>query len=73
MDIEAKNGTEAVAVQRRRKYSSTTIELLLGKHVPEATVTYATGKTRCCLRGTRRGIIENRTGATSSVELCKGG
>jgi hypothetical protein len=43
----------------------------IGKRVPAAMVTHATGETGCCLRGPRRGVIKKRTGATSSVELCK--
>jgi hypothetical protein len=52
-NLEATNGTAAVAVQRRGKHASTTI--LFGKHVPAAT-----GETGCCLRGPRRGIIKTR-------------
>jgi hypothetical protein len=43
-DLDANDGTAAAAVQRRGKHTSTTIELLLGKHVLVATVTHATGK-----------------------------
>jgi hypothetical protein len=43
----------------------------LGKHVPAATVTRETEETGYCLCGPRRGVIKKRTGATSSVELCK--
>jgi hypothetical protein len=55
-DFEANNETATVAVQWRRKHASTTIELLLGKHVPAATVTHATGETGCCLRGPCRRV-----------------
>jgi hypothetical protein len=41
----------------------------LGKHVPATTVTHAAG---CCLRGPCKVVINKRTGAISSVELCKG-
>jgi hypothetical protein len=47
-------------VQRRGKHACTTIELLLGKHVPAATVTHATGETGCCLSGPCRGVIKKR-------------
>jgi hypothetical protein len=51
-------------VQRCGKHASTT-ELLLGKHVPEATVTHATGETRCSTRSGPRSCKEKRPGATS--------
>jgi hypothetical protein len=40
----------------------------LGKHVPEETVTHATGETWCRLRGLRRGVIKKRTGANKWVD-----
>jgi hypothetical protein len=52
-DLEANNGKAAVAVQRRGKHVYTTTELLLDKHVPEATFTHAAGETGCCLRDSR--------------------
>jgi hypothetical protein len=42
--LEANNGKTSVAVQRRSKHAFTPIELMLGKHVPETTVTHATGE-----------------------------
>jgi hypothetical protein len=59
-DLEANNGTTAYAVQRRGKHASTTMELLLGKHVPAASLTHATEATGCCLRDLRRGFIKIR-------------
>jgi hypothetical protein len=40
----------------------------VGKHIPAATITHATGETGCCLRGPRRGMIKKRTGTGSSVD-----
>jgi hypothetical protein len=59
-DLEANNGTAAVAVQRRDKRASTTTKLLPSKHVPVTTVTHATEETGCCLRGPRRGVKKKR-------------
>jgi hypothetical protein len=44
-DLEANKGTTPVAVQRRGKHAST-IDLLLGKHVPAETFMYASGRKR---------------------------
>jgi hypothetical protein len=60
-----------VAVQRHGKHASTTIELLLGKHFPAASVTYATGEIGCCLRGPCRGAIKKETGATSQLSSAR--
>jgi hypothetical protein len=59
-DLEANNGTAAITVERRGKHASTTIELLLGKHVPAATATHATGKIGRCLRGSRRAVVKRK-------------
>lgn len=50
-DLEANNETAVVAVQLHGKHISTTVELLLGKHVPTATTTHAVGEIGRCLRG----------------------
>lgn len=67
--LEANNGTAAVAVQRRGKCASTATELLLGKHVPSAGGTDATGKTECCLRRPRRGAIKRENWDTASESI----
>jgi hypothetical protein len=59
-NVEANNGTAAVAVQRRGRYASTTI--LLGKHIPAAT--------GCCLCGSRRGVTK-RDGAIVELTVNK--
>jgi hypothetical protein len=64
-DLNANNGTAAVAVQWRGKHVSITTDLQLGKHVSAGTVTHATAERGCCLRGPRRGIIKKRIGITS--------
>jgi hypothetical protein len=43
-DLKANNGMATTAVQRHDKHASTTIEILLSKHVPTATDTHATGE-----------------------------
>jgi hypothetical protein len=59
-DLKANNVTASVTVQRRGKHASTAIELLLGKHVPPATATHATGEMGRCLRGSRRGVVKRK-------------
>jgi hypothetical protein len=64
-----------VAVARQRSWDGrlyeTRYEQRLGKHVPAATVTHATGETGCCLRGPRRGVIKKRIGATSQLSSAR--
>jgi hypothetical protein len=43
-DLKANIGKAAVAVQRHSKHISTTIELLLGKHVPQQRLHMQRGK-----------------------------
>jgi hypothetical protein len=45
----------------------------LGKHVPSAKVTHASGggEMRCCLRGLRRGVKNKKTGATNQLSSAR--
>jgi hypothetical protein len=42
------------------KHASTTVELLLGKHVPAAVVMPTMGETVCCLCGLCQRVIKRR-------------
>jgi hypothetical protein len=64
-ELQANNETVAVSVQRSGKHTSTTIELLLGKHFPAEIVTNATRERGYFLRSQRRGVKKKRIGATS--------
>jgi hypothetical protein len=67
-DLKAYNGTAAVAVQRHRKHASLTIELLLGEHVPAATVTHASGGNGILsTRSVPSSYKKKRTGAASQL------
>jgi hypothetical protein len=54
------NGMATVALQRHSKYAFITIELLLSKQVPTATVMHATGEMGYCLHGPCRGVTKRR-------------
>lgn len=67
-DLEADSGTVAITVQWQGKHVSTTVELLLGKHVPTAVVMPAMGETVCCLCGPCQRVIKRREfGATRQL------
>jgi hypothetical protein len=51
-------GTAKQIEGRSGKHASTTMELLLGKHVPAATVTHATGITKYCRSSTFSSALE---------------